>query len=129
MKIKAGIINNGLQTIVNISEKPMPIKLTAKLLRLADELTKENVLIEKQRMDIIEKYGDKDEQGELNIKDGNVTFKNRDNAEQVQKELNELSDLEIEITDREITEEELIESGLELTISQYAALKEFLHRE
>lgn len=129
MKVKAGIINNGLQTIIDISEKPMPIKLTAKLLRLADELTKENVFIEKQRMDIIEKYGDKNEQGELNIKNGNVTFKNRDSAEQVQKELNELSDLEVEITDREITEEELMESGLELTITQYAALKEFLHKE
>ena len=129
MKIKAGVISNGLQTILNISEKPMPIKLTAKLLRLADELTKENTFIEKQRMDIIKKYGDKDEQGELNIKNGNVTFKNRDNAEQVQKELNELSDLEIEITDREITEEELMESGLELTITQYATLKEFLHKE
>ena len=129
MKVKAGIISNGLQTIIDISEKTMPIKLAAKLLRLADELTKENTLIEKQRMDIIEKYGDKDEQGELNIKDGNVTFKNKENAEQVQKELNELSELEIEIIDRGITEEELIDSGLELTITQFAVLKNFISKE
>lgn len=127
MKIKSGIINNGLQTIIDISEKSMPISLAAKFLRLADELTKENEFIEKQRIGIIEKYGDKDEQGNLDVQDGNVKFSNPENAEKAQQELNELSELEVDIVDRNITEEELMNSGLELTIVQFAALKEFIH--
>ena len=127
MKIKSGIINNGLQTIIDISEKSMPISLAAKFLRLADELTKENEFIEKQRICIIEKYGDKNEQGNLDVQDGNVKFSNPENAEKAQQELNELSELEVDIIDRNITEEELMNSGLELTIVQFATLKEFIH--
>ncbi len=126
MKVKAAIINNGLQFISDLSEKPLPISLAAKLLRLADELAKENSFIEKQRRDIIEKYGKKDENGELIINDGNVSF-DGDIAEKVQEELNELANLEIDITDRNITEEELERANLELTMSQFAILRSFLH--
>ena len=128
MKVKSGIINNGLQSIMDLSEKPMPIALAAKLLRLSDDLSKENNYIEKQRKSIIEKYGDKDENGQLKVIDGQVTFSN-DNAEKAQQELNELSELEVEIPDRNITENELMKSGLELTLSQYAALKEFIQEK
>lgn len=126
MKVKAAIINNGLQFISDLSEKPLPISLAAKLLRLADELAKENSFIEKQRRDIIEKYGKKDENGELIINDGNVSF-DGDIAEKVQEELSELANLEIDITDRNITEEELERANLELTMSQFAILRSFLH--
>ena len=125
MKVKSGIISNGLQSIMDLSEKPMPIALAAKLLRLSDDLSKENSYIEKQRLSIIEKYGDKDENGQLKVINGQVTFSN-DNAEKVQQELSELSELEVEIPDRNITENELMNSGLELTLNQFAALKEFI---
>ena len=128
MKIKSGVINNGLQSIMDLSEKTMPISLAAKLLRLADDLSKENTYIEKQRMMIIEKYGDKDENGQLKIENGQVTFSN-DNVNKAQQELNELSELEVEIPDRNITEDELMNSGLELTLSQFAALKEFIQEK
>ena len=72
MKIKSAIIVNGLQTILSLAEKPMPVSLAAKMLRLANDLNKENDLIEKQRRLILEKYGDKDEQGQLVINNGNV---------------------------------------------------------
>ena len=126
MKVKAAIISNGLQFISDLSEKPMPISLTAKLLRLADELAKENSFIEKQRRDIIEKYGKKDDNGELIIEDGSVSF-DKDVADKVQEELNELANLEIEITDRNITEKELEKANLELTMSQFAILRSYLH--
>ena len=128
MKVKSGIINNGLQSIMDLSEKTMPISLAAKLLRLSDDLSKENTYIEKQRLSIIEKYGDKDENGDLKIENNQVTF-SEDNINKVQEELNELSELEIEIPDRNITEEELMNSGLELTLNQFAILKEFIQEK
>lgn len=127
MKVKAAFIYNGLQTIMDLSEKPMPVRLSAKLLRLADDLTKENAIIEKQRKLIIEKYGDKDENGELLIQNGNVTFKDTKTSEQAQNELDELANLEIEIIDRDITEEELIDANIQLSMAQLAALRSFLH--
>ena len=107
----------------------MPVRLSAKLLRLADDLTKENAIIEKQRKLIIEKYGNKDENGELIIQNGNVTFKDTKTSEQAQNELDELANLEIEIIDRDITEEELIDANIQLSMTQLAALRSFLHED
>ena len=104
----------------------MPVSLAAKLLRLAEDLAKENDIIEKQRRLIIEKYADKDEQGQLIINNGNVSF-NKDNAaKEAQDELNELANLEVDIVDRGITEEDLVNANLQLTMSQFAVLKNFI---
>ena len=128
MKVKAGIIYNAIQVIDELSEKPMKVALIAKLLRLSDELQKENQLIEKQRREILEKYAKKDENGQLIIdKNGNVDFES-ENIEKVQNELYELSELEIDITDREITQEELESNNLELTINQFVILNNFIHK-
>ena len=45
MKVKSAIIVNGLQTIASLAEKPMPVALAAKMLRLAEDLQKENEII------------------------------------------------------------------------------------
>ena len=128
MKVKVGIIYNAIQVIDELSEKPMKVSLVAKLLRLSDELQKENQLVEKQRIEILEKYGKKDENGQLIIDENNNVNFEKDNIEKVQKELYDLSELEIEITDREITEEELENNNLELTMSQFTILNNFIHK-
>lgn len=129
MKIKSGIIANGLQIIVDFAEKPMPVSLAAKFLRLVNDLTKENEIIEKQRRLIIEKYADKDESGQLIIDNGNVSFKENNNMQAAQNELDELANLEVEIVDRNITEDELVKANLELTLTQLATLQNFLHKD
>lgn len=128
MKVKSGIIANGLQIIVDFAEKPMPVSLAAKFLRLVNDLTKENEIIEKQRRLIIEKYADKDENGQLIINNGNVSFK-ENNIQDAQAELDELANLEVEITDRNITEDELVKANLELTLTQLVTLQNFLHKK
>ena len=128
MKVKCGTIYNAIETINNIAEKPMKVGLAAKFLRLADDLQKENKYIDKQRRDILIKYGIKDENGEVIIEDGNIKF-TPENINIVQKELQELSDVEVEIQDRNITEEELEENNIELTIKQLIGLREFFHKE
>ena len=129
MKVKSGVIYNGLQTILDFTEKMMPIKLAAKMLRLADDLTKENEFINIQKRQIVEKYGEKDENGQLIFnEDGSVKFKDVEDMNKAQNELNELADLDVEITDREITEEELENANVEISMKQLVILKEFLHK-
>lgn len=129
MKVKAAYIAEGLQTLVAFAEKPMPVALAAKMLRLVEDLQKEGKLIEKQRKLIIEKYATKDDKGQLIVTDGNVSFKDTTTSQQAQVELDELANLEVEIEDRDITEDELVKANLQLTMSQLAALKNFLHVE
>ena len=130
MKVKSGVIYNGLQTILDFTEKTMPIKLAAKMLRLADDLTKENEFINIQKRQIVEKYGEKDGNGQLIFnEDGSVKFKDVEDMNKAQNELNELADLDVEITDREITEEELENANVEISMKQLVILKEFLHKD
>ena len=126
MKVKCGIIYNAFQTVMEFSEKMMPVKLTGKFLRLSNDLSKELEFIDKQRQMIIDKYGKKDENGQLIIENDMVSFENNEIAQKAQEELNELSNMEIEITDRHITEEELEAAGVELNMNQFAALENFL---
>ena len=128
MKVKCGIILNAVQVINELAEKPMKISLAAKLLRLSDDLQKESEFIDKQRRTIIERYGKKDENGELIIDEGNITFEG-ENANKVQEELKDLGELEFEITDRNITQKDLEDNDIELTLSQLAILENFYHKE
>ena len=128
MKVKCGTIYNALQTIIEIAEKPMKVSLAAKFLRLSDDLQRESNYIDKQRRDIILKYAEKDEDDNPIIENNNVKIKDNE-IEQAQNELNELSELEVEITDRMITEEELEASDLQLTLSQLGKIREFFHKE
>ena len=128
MKVKCGIIYNALQTIIELSEKPMKVSLAGKFLRLSDDLQKENNYIDKQRRDSILRYAEKDENDNPIIENNNVKIKDNE-IEQAQNELNELSELEVEIPDRMITEEELEASNLQLSINQLGKIKNFLHKD
>lgn len=128
MKIKNEIIYAALPIINELAEKPMRVSLVVKMLRLADDLRKECEFIDSQRHSIIEKYGKKDENGVLIVEDNNVSF-DKENIELAQNDLNELSEIETEIIDRNITEEELLQSNIELTMGQFTILKNFLHKD
>ena len=128
MKVKCGTIYNALQTIVEIAEKPMKVSLAGKFLRLSDDLQKESNYIDKQRREILLKYGQKDENGELIIENGNVKLE-ENTMEQAQNDLDELSELEVEFPDRMITEEDLEASNLQLTLTQLKRIEDFFHKE
>lgn len=128
MKVKCGIIFNALQTIMELAEKPMRVSLAGKFLRLSDDLQKESNYIDKQRREILMKYGEKDENGELIVENGNVKLQ-EGTMELAQNDLNELSDLEVEIPDRMITEEDLEASDLQLTLTQLGKIREFFHKD
>ena len=126
MKVKCGIIYNALQTIMEIAEKPMKVSLAAKFLRLSDDLQRESNYIDKQRRDIILKYAEKDENNNPIIENDNVKIE-EGKYQEAQNELNELSNFEVDISDRMITEEDLEASDLQLTISQLGKIREFFH--
>lgn len=127
MKIKNEIIYAALPIINELAEKPMRVSLVVKMLRLADDLRKECEFIDTQRRNIIEKYGKKDENNQLIIENNSVSFE-EENAELAQNDLKELSEIETEIIDRNITEEELLQSNIELTMGQFTILQNFLHK-
>ena len=108
MKVKAGFIYNLGETITELVNREMPVRIAGKFIRLIDAVQKEVGLIEKQRVQIIER---------------------EKSEEETAKELRELSDMEVNLNFEGFTEEDLENSGLTLTILQLSALRNFLRPE
>ena len=97
IKIKLNDVVNATETFNKIMQQSFKGSLAFKIARLARELDKEMQTFNEERQKIIQKYGNKDENGELIIdKNGNVKFDNA-NIEEINQEFSSLLETELEI--------------------------------
>lgn len=105
MKVSAGVIYNLGEAIAELVNREMPVKIAAKFIRLIDAAQKEVELIEKQRIQIVQR--------ELP-------------EEEVSKQLAELSEMEVNLNFEGFDEDDFENSGLSLTIGQLSTLQKFV---
>jgi len=97
IKIKLSDVVNATGTFNKIMQQSFKGSLAFKIARLARELDKEMQTFNEERQKIIQKYGNKDENGELIIdENGNIKFDNA-NIEEINQEFNSLLETELEI--------------------------------
>ena len=65
---------DSLEVLKEISKKKMPAKTAYKFARINREIDRENNLFQETRMNLILKYGNKDENGKLEEENGNYTI-------------------------------------------------------
>ena len=121
--IRLNDILNSIPIFREISNKSLPIKTAYQLARLSRELDRESTTFDESRRKIIEKYAERDENGEFKQTDeGNVIIM----PEQINacnQEMAELLDTEIEINVEPIEIESL--ASIELTPAQMFSLEPF----
>lgn len=104
--MKLGTIESLYNTLSSLKEKEMPIRLSYKFTLILDKIDCEyNFFISEMRK-IINKYGLKDEQGELVQENGNIKI-NPDSINLAEKALQELHETEITLPDVNFTLDEL----------------------
>lgn len=97
IKIKLNDVVNATETFNKIMQQSFKGSLAFKIARLARELDKEMRTFNEERQKIIQKYGSKDENGELIIdENGNIKFETA-NLEEINQEFSSLMDTELEI--------------------------------
>lgn len=97
IKIKLNDVVNATETFNKIMQQSFKGSLAFKIARLARELDKEMQTFNTERQKIIQKYGEKDENGELKIdENGNVKFENS-KIQEINEEFNSLLNTELEI--------------------------------
>lgn len=97
IKIKLSDVVNATETFNKIMQQSFKGSLAFKIARLARELDKEMQTFNTERQKIIQKYGEKDENGELKIdENGNVKFENS-KIQEINEEFNSLLNTELEI--------------------------------
>ena len=110
-------------TLAELSNKEMPIKISYRIAKILDALGGEYDFYRKKIQNILQKYGEKDDEGQLIIKDNQVPFI-KEYADAAAKELEELQDIDINLPDVKINISEL--EDIKLTPLQVNALKPFI---
>ena len=104
--MKLGNIETLYNTLSSLKEKEMPIRLSYKFTLLLDKIDCDyNFFISEMRK-IINKYGLKDENGELIQENGNIKI-NPDSFALAEKALEDLHETEIKLPDVTLTLDEL----------------------
>ena len=97
IKIKLNDIVNATETFNKIMQQSFKGSLAFKIARLARELDKEMQTFNTERQKIIQKYGEKDENGELIVDEKGLVKFNKTNLKEINEEFNSLLDTDLEI--------------------------------
>lgn len=104
--MKLGNIETLYNTLSSLKEKEMPIRLSYKFTLLLDKIDCDyNFFISEMRK-IINKYGLKDDRGELIQENGNIKI-NPDSLSLAEKTLQDLQETEVKLPDVTLTLDEL----------------------
>ncbi len=97
-QIKLQDLPNIINNLNTMAEKDISIKLSYKLSKLNKKLQEEQKNYEEQNIKIINKYGERDENGELKVdqKSNSIPII-MDKIQDFQKEMTELNELEFEV--------------------------------
>lgn len=108
-----------------IRDQKLSIKVAYKFSKLFTEIDRESEFYRTKLQEIIDKYSEKDEDGNPVPADGGVGIKiQQDLLMECQKELNELFSLEVEFPEIHFTLNEL--ETLELSVDDFSALLPFI---
>lgn len=127
IKIKMSDLLNSTDTLQKLSQKELKARLALSIARLLKEAEREIQNFNEVRMNLIKKYGEKDENGELITDDKNNCKIIPDGVEIFSKELNDIIDTEIEINANKLRLEDL--DNLDFTPSDMAVLEPFISEE
>jgi hypothetical protein len=92
--IKLGQLDSMISSLSNIVQKEMKIKLAYKLSKLMKTLASEHDFMVSKRRDIVSKYSEKDESGEIVQKDDKINILD---VQSFNSEIEELHEIEFEV--------------------------------
>lgn len=116
---------NGLNALISIKDEKLPVKISYGIKKNIEILTKELVPYDKEREELINKYGQKDLDGKLKIKDNNYIIEDIPNFN---KDIIELQNIENEIDVHYISLDILLNSDAEMSTAELTAI-EFMLKE
>lgn len=103
MKLSNEKLANSIEVLNKITTMELPIKLSYAFSKNITKINRELEVYNKERQKLIEKYGEKDEEGKLKVKEnGNINILDADNFNKDIKEILEIeNEIDIHIIDLE----------------------------
>lgn len=116
-------IVSSINTFKAIAAQQLPVKTAYSIARLIKEIDRENEIFISARQSLINKYGQRDEDGNLISEDGNLYIQ-KDKIQIFKEELQELLNSEIELNAEKISVENL--GDVQLTSLQVSEILAFI---
>lgn len=108
-----------------IKNKPLPFKTSYNLMLLAQEIEKHYNFYQEKLQEIIAKYGQRDQDGNLVVTDDGQGIKLvEETKDEAREKISELRNLEVEISDIKFSIEDF--DGVELSPEEMIALMPFM---
>ena len=120
MKIKNEVLVNSVQVLRKLNNAELPVRVSYKLAKNIKNIDKELKIYEEEKQKLINKYGEKDEEGKLKTKeDGSINITDTENWN---KDIKELLEIEAEINIEKINIDELGKSDFKITPSELSLI-------
>ncbi|MDY2632370.1 MAG: hypothetical protein SPH93_16165 [Clostridium sp.] len=121
MKLSNEKLVNSIGVLSKLTNMELPIKLSYAFSKNITNIDRELVAYNKERQKLIEKYGEKDKEGNLKTKeDGTINILNIDNFNKELKEILEIeTEVDIHLIDLESTNVDINITPLELMLIDY----------
>lgn len=120
MKIKNEILLDSVQVLRKLNNAELPVRVSYKLAKNIKNIDKELKIYEEEKQKLINKYGEKDEEGKLKTKeDGSINITDTENWN---KDIKELLEIEAEINIEKINIDELGKSDFKITPSELSLI-------
>lgn len=127
INVKISDLLNATDTLQQLSKKSLKARLAFSVAKLLKGAEQEIQSFNETRMNIIRKYGEKDENGELKTDESGNCKIEESSINEFSKELNDLIDTEVEISASKMRMEDL--ENLEFTPSEMVALEPFMEMD
>ena len=124
IKIKLDSLINSVEALQKLSQTEMKAKLAWQVTRLLKAADAEIQQFNETRMNLIKKYGEKDENGEIVVDEKNNCKIAEDKVSDFTKELTDLAESEVEINANMIKIDDL--DALEFKPAEMSALEPFI---
>lgn len=116
-------IIDSIETMKSLMNEPLPSRVAFQVAKLAQNMATEYKYFEDTRLKLIQKYGEKDENGELLIDSNNQYKISSDKAQEFSKEIEDLMSSSIELVNSKINIDDLT---CDLTPNEMINLMPFL---
>jgi len=127
ISLKISALVDATETLQKLSQKPLKAKAAFQVSRLLKEADKEAKEFNDTRIKLIDKYGEKDETGELKVDENGNCRVPPESINDFNAEMTELLNSEIEINANKLNINDLEE--MEFTPSEMIALEPFVEME
>ena len=123
MKVKLIDLMQINQIFEKLYDKPLSVKTSYKLMKFAESTQKDIQFFKQNIADLIEKYGEKDKDGNLILVDDNYKIE-KDHINDFNTQYKEIQEVEAEIKSFKLSLDEL--KGVKLTPAELYIIKAFI---